>query len=121
MILRFKWQVYRSLHTLVILINFNNRIESTESNEDEEPKPKRVLVSNGVHLSKSEWATWYHTIGEIERGMWVPSHAGTMYMPVNDKIILTGGTYSKPIVKKVFVFDSSESVEEFLRMNFGGT
>ncbi|MBP3495506.1 MAG: hypothetical protein J6K52_04795 [Clostridia bacterium] len=67
-----------------------------------------------VSLSKQEWALWYKAIGEIKRGMYVPTKSGKKLIEINNKIVVTSGTYVKPYAEYVLEFDNWEDVEEFL-------
>ncbi len=101
-----------------------------EWNEEDHPRddsgrfsskgePPRILIGHDISLSKREWAIWYQAIGDIQLGSKVPILNGCKCISVDNKIVLTGGTYERPFVKAVYEFDTSEEADEFRRIFFG--
>ena len=67
-------------------------------------------------LSKKEFAVWYQKIGEIKRGGYVDKMSnGDKLIPIDNKIVITSGTYDKPKLNRVLNFPSEEDMFEGLQ------
>jgi hypothetical protein len=77
-------------------------------------EPYKPNKEKKVNLSKQEWAMWYSAIGEIKRGMWCPESEAGYLIKINNKVMLTAGTYSSPKLLSCTVFDSEEEADEFI-------
>ena len=94
--------------------------------DNEIPSKKKetaTVQSKKPNLSKREYAVWYKKVGEIEAGGYVQkTKDGTKCIPLSTeengkmthKIVLTGGSYSSPKIKKVFEFENEEELIDFL-------
>ena len=83
-----------------------------------EKKNPQKQYSNG--MTAQEFAIWYDKLGEYKRdGYFDVTRNGEIYIPIENKIIITSGTYEKPIAKKVLVFKNEERLIAFLKRNRG--
>lgn len=70
-----------------------------------------------IMISRREFAIWYQKIGEIQNGIiFHKNKNGDAYIPVDNKIIITSGTYEKPKIEKILVFNSENELYMFLRL-----
>lgn len=70
-----------------------------------------VRGGNKTTLTKQEFAQWYDKLGEIKRGGFVDKRKnGDTYIKIGNKIAVTGGSYEKPILRRVFEFHNEEEL-----------
>ncbi len=66
-------------------------------------------------VTNQEWALWYKAIGDIERGeRYEPTNDGKTYIPIDNKVFVTSGTYVKPNLETVIEFDSIDEMDDFI-------
>ena len=74
------------------------------------------------NLTKQEWALFYERIGKIKaEGHFVPkSPNGDMMIGIESEndcvLVITGGTYMKPKVKKIIRFTKKQDLYDFIEV-----
>ena len=91
---------------------------------DSVPEIDRAAKKVKVSLTKKEFAVFYQKLGEIKRGGYVDrNEKGEMYIPLEEqdekgdihhKIVLNGGNYVNPKIKRVFEFENGTAMQDFL-------
>ena len=79
------------------------------------PKQYKVTIyQDGT--TNIDLAMWYQKLGEYKRGGYFDMSAnGDIYIPIGNKLIVTGGTYEAPIRKKVIFFKDEEDMFEWIQ------
>ena len=78
---------------------------------------KSDIANQNYQLSKKEYRLWCDAIGEIEQGKrYEISQNGKTYIPIGNKMLVTSGTYAKPILEDVLEFESQADLDVFLVM-----
>ena len=93
--------------------SFEGVLHTSRRKKYTEINPQMILDYSKV--TKQEWAKWYTAIGEIQRGMWCPKITGNHAIQIGNKIFLTRGTYSSPILNRILCFETEEEVDYYLK------
>ena len=101
-----------------------NRL-ATKTKAKQEPKtvvPKFSIIEGHyscyASLTKKERAEWFTAIGEIKRGMWVPSFNGLSIIQIGKKIVLTDPNYDAPSIKQIMQFSSTALADRWIERIF---
>lgn len=100
--------------TLDRISNIGGKRTGLPEDVNEEKNSKDETEFSTDKITKQEWAMWYHSIGEIKRGMWCPKSKEGYLIEVGNKIFVTTGTYTKPKAKKVIFFKSDFTLQQYL-------
>lgn len=81
------------------------------------PKHIEVLPANDVkNVTSQEWARFYTALGYIQAGTLTPmkTEKGETVIRIDNKLFFNSGTYGKPKVNKVYLFDSEDEIDNFI-------
>ena len=75
-------------------------------------KKKPYIVGSTSDVTKRQWSQWYGCIGQLERGIYFTKTQLGYLLPVENKIFVTSGTYSDPVLVEIWEFkDEIEALE----------
>lgn len=95
----------------------NGRYEKGSKSSAKSRDLKSDIANQNYPLSKKEYRLWCDAIGEIEQGKrYEISQNGKTYIPIGNKMLVTSGTYVKPILEDVLEFESQADLDVFLVM-----
>ena len=57
---------------------------------------------------------WYFAIGEIKRGMWCPKNRTGYLIQINNKVIITSGTFEDPKVVRFHEFKNQDEATKYV-------
>ncbi len=69
-------------------------------------------VDEDAILTGIEWAQFYNSLGDLERGMWFPQTSdGDYIFETYDRLIFTDGIYTNPKINSIVVFENLNAEE----------
>lgn len=100
----------------------NKSIKQLEEKQAREVnRPKDIVVSANLTNQKNkvtsqEWARFYTALGYIQAGTLTPmkTEKGETVIRIDNKLFFNSGTYGKPKVNKVYLFDSEDEIDNFI-------
>ena len=94
----------------------DKKIEQLEQEQRIElPKaPVTVVKAKDVTLTKSQWARYYKTLGEIQAGLYNPMQTldGGNAILIDNMLILDNGSFISPRVKTIIKVDDEEMLRD---------
>ena len=75
-------------------------------------EPVTVVKAKDVTLSKSQWARYYKTLGEIQAGLYNPMQTfdGGNAILIDNMLILDNGSFISPKVKSIIIAKNEQSL-----------
>lgn len=79
-------------------------------------EPVTVVKAKDVTLSKSQWARYYKTLGEIQAGLYNPMQTfdGGNAILIDNMLILDNGSFISPKVKSIIKVANEESLRDIV-------
>lgn len=99
----------------------NSVRHSTTTGKDSSSDEVSYSFDEDSILTDIEWAQFYNSLGELERGMWfLQTSDGDYIFETSDKLIFTDGNYDNPKINSVVVFENlnAEKIEYGKEMAF---
>lgn len=98
----------------------DKKIEQLEQEQRIElPKaPVTVVKAKDVTLTKSQWARYYKTLGEIQAGLYNPMQTldGGNAILIDNMLILDNGSFTSPRVKSIVVAKNEQYLLDYLEV-----
>jgi hypothetical protein len=98
----------------------DKKIEQLEQEQRIElPKaPVTVVKAKDVTLTKSQWARYYKTLGEIQAGLYNPMQTldGGNAILIDNMLILDNGSFISPRVKSIIVAKNEQYLLDYLEV-----
>lgn len=79
-------------------------------------EPVTVVKAKDVTLTKSQWARYYKTLGEIQAGLFNPMQTfdGGNAILIDNMLILDNGSFISPKVKSIIKVANEESLRDIV-------
>ncbi len=75
--------------------------------------------SGTINLTKQEWAQYYKVLGDEQYGGFVyHTYDGGRAVRLENKVIFDNGSFEKPKIKKIYCFESNETMNDALNYWF---
>lgn len=98
----------------------DKKIEQLEQEQRiEVPKaPVTVVKAKDVTLTKSQWARYYKTLGEIQAGLYNPMKTpkGGNAILIDNMLILDNGSFLHPRIKSIVVAKNEQYLFDYLEV-----
>lgn len=98
----------------------DKKIEQLEQEQRiEVPKaPVTVVKAKDVTLTKSQWARYYKTLGEIQAGLYNPMQTldGGNAILIDNMLILDNGSFISPRVQSIIVAKNEQYLLDYLEV-----
>lgn len=80
--------------------------------------PVTVVKAKDVTLTKSQWARYYKTLGEIQAGLYNPMKTpkGGNAILIDNMLILDNGSFLHPRIKSIVVAKDEQSLLDYLEV-----
>ncbi len=81
-------------------------------------EPVTVVKAKDVTLTKSQWARYYKTLGEIQAGLYNPMQTfdGGNAILIDNMLILDNGSFISPKVKSIVVAKDEQCLFDYLEV-----
>ena len=98
----------------------DKKIEQLEQEQRIElPKaPVTVVKAKDVTLTKSQWARYYKTVGEVQAGLYNPVRTpkGGNAILIDNMLILDNGSFLHPRIKSIVVAKNEQYLFDYLEV-----
>lgn len=81
-------------------------------------EPVTVVKAKDITLTKSQWARYYKTLGEIQAGLYNPMQTfdGGNAILIDNMLILDNGSFTGPRVKSIIVAKNEQCMLDYLEV-----